>query len=173
MDIDLTALTDEDLTGLYRDVLREQERRRRLVDAPALAAQISADYLAARDGAQPTQDEETLADTSAWPAWVQPTGAHDAYPAGWIVEHEGALWRSTKPANVWAPGTAGLWEKITAGQAGDPPATPDAPDWAIGVAYEIDDLVTYQGVVYRCVQAHVSQAGWEPSSVPALWTPAS
>ena len=38
MDIDLTTLADEDLTGLWRDVLREQERRRRLVDAPALAA---------------------------------------------------------------------------------------------------------------------------------------
>ena len=47
MDVALTAITDEDLTGLYRDVLREQERRRRLVDAPALAAQLAADYAAA------------------------------------------------------------------------------------------------------------------------------
>ena len=39
MGIDLTAIADEDLTGLWRDVLREQERRRRLVDAPGLAAQ--------------------------------------------------------------------------------------------------------------------------------------
>ena len=29
MDTDLTALANEDLTALYRDVLREQERRRR------------------------------------------------------------------------------------------------------------------------------------------------
>ena len=50
MDIDLTALADEDLTGLWRDVLREQERRRRLVDAPALAAQLAADYAAAASG---------------------------------------------------------------------------------------------------------------------------
>ena len=54
MDTDLTALADEDLTALYRDVLREQERRRRLVDTPALAAQLAADYAAAASvGAPP------------------------------------------------------------------------------------------------------------------------
>ena len=24
--------------------------------------------------------------------------------------------------------------------------------------------------LYKCVQAHTSQIGWEPSNVPALWT---
>lgn len=40
------------------------------------------------------------------PAWVQPTGAHDAYPAGAIVSHGGKLWVNilTK-LNVWEPGT--------------------------------------------------------------------
>ena len=63
MDIDLTALADADLTGLWRDVLREQERRRRLVDAPVLAAQLAADYAAAVSvGTPPTV---TAADTTA------------------------------------------------------------------------------------------------------------
>lgn len=63
MDIDLTALTDEDLTCLWRDVLREQERRHRLVDTPALAAQLAADYAAAASvGNPPTV---TAADTTA------------------------------------------------------------------------------------------------------------
>ena len=60
---DLTALADEDLTGLWRDVLREQERRRRLVDAPVLAAQLAADYAAAVSvGTPPTV---TAAETTA------------------------------------------------------------------------------------------------------------
>lgn len=175
MGIDLTALADEDLTGLWRDVLREQERRRRLVDAPVLAAQISADYLDARDGTQPTPSAETLADVAAWPAWVQPTGAHDAYPAGRIVDHGGVLYRSLIAANVWEPGgkgvPAGLWKTVT--DAGDPPTTPDAPKWAAGTAYTVGYTVTYGGNVYRCVQAHKASVGWEPSRVPALWALAS
>jgi chitinase len=30
-------------------------------------------------------------------------------------------------------------------------------------------LVTYEGVVYRCIQAHTTLPGWEPPVVPALW----
>ena len=39
------------------------------------------------------------------PAWVQPTGAHDAYPLGAVVSHLEHLWRSTRDANVWEPNT--------------------------------------------------------------------
>jgi hypothetical protein len=43
------------------------------------------------------------------PAWVQPTGAHDAYALGAVVLHNGHLWESTIDANVWPPPTDGLW----------------------------------------------------------------
>ena len=63
MDIDPSALTDEDLTGLWRDVLREQERRRRLLDAPALVTKLATDYAAAASvGTPPTV---TAAETTA------------------------------------------------------------------------------------------------------------
>ncbi|MFB9622472.1 carbohydrate-binding protein [Nonomuraea helvata] len=29
--------------------------------------------------------------------------------------------------------------------------------------------MTYNGVTYRCIQAHTALAGWEPPNVPALW----
>jgi predicted chitinase/chitodextrinase len=51
-------------------------------------------------------------------------------------------------------------------------AAPDAADrgpWAVGVAYAVNDTVTYNGSTYRCIQAHTSQADWTPSAVPALW----
>lgn len=41
--------------------------------------------------------------------------------------------------------------------------------WAVGSSYYTDDLATYDGKAYRCIQAHTAQAGWEPPSVPALW----
>ena len=47
---------------------------------------------------------------------------------------------------------------------------PDAfPTWAAGTWYEVGKRVRHDGRLYRCVQAHTSQTGWEPPSVPALW----
>lgn len=37
------------------------------------------------------------------PAWVQPTGAHDAYTDGDRVTFEGQVYESTIPDNVWSP----------------------------------------------------------------------
>lgn len=42
--------------------------------------------------------------------------------------------------------------------------------WAAGVAYTADQRIAYDGKLYRCVQAHTAQEGWEPPNVPALWT---
>ncbi len=36
-------------------------------------------------------------------AWVQPTGASDAYPQGARVTFEGKVYESKIPANVWSP----------------------------------------------------------------------
>lgn len=44
------------------------------------------------------------------------------------------------------------------------------PEWAEDTAYAVGARVRHDGVLYRCVQAHTSQAGWEPSETPALWT---
>ena len=38
-----------------------------------------------------------------------------------------------------------------------------------GKAYAVGDRVKYNGLLYRCVQAHTSQADWTPDVVPALW----
>jgi hypothetical protein len=41
--------------------------------------------------------------------------------------------------------------------------------WAPGVSYAIGDLATFNGITYRCRQAHASQVGWEPPKTPNLW----
>lgn len=43
----------------------------------------------------------------AIPAWVQPTGGHDAYALGALVMHKGQKWRNTVANNVWEPGVHG------------------------------------------------------------------
>lgn len=51
------------------------------------------------------------------------------------------------------------------------------PAYTVGVAYAVDDLITY-GVnsvgdpqLYRVAQAHTSQLDWPPNATPALYTP--
>ena len=44
--------------------------------------------------------------------------------------------------------------------------------WEPGVAYNIGNLRTYDDVLYKCVQAHTSQAAWTPPATPALWAKA-
>ncbi|MEV0619007.1 carbohydrate-binding protein [Nonomuraea sp. NPDC050404] len=53
----------------------------------------------------------------------------------------------------------------------DPPTSPPpgGGTWRVGVTYQAGDQVTYGGAAYRCLQGHLSQAGWEPPGVPALW----
>jgi len=45
------------------------------------------------------------------------------------------------------------------------------PTWQPNTAYTVGALVTYNGIEYKCIQAHTSQVGWEPPNTPALWQP--
>ena len=44
------------------------------------------------------------------------------------------------------------------------------PEWASGQAYTAGFKVQHGSKLWRCLQAHTSQTGWEPENVPALWT---
>ena len=43
------------------------------------------------------------------------------------------------------------------------------PAWVVGKAYAVNNRAQYNGTLYKCVQAHTSQADWMPSATPALW----
>ena len=43
------------------------------------------------------------------------------------------------------------------------------PAWVVGKAYAVNDRAQYNGTLYKCVQAHTSQADWTPDATPALW----
>jgi hypothetical protein len=42
-------------------------------------------------------------DAGGYPIWAQPTGAHDAYNAGDIVDYNGTLYKSLVDGNVYSP----------------------------------------------------------------------
>ena len=44
------------------------------------------------------------------------------------------------------------------------------PEWASGTDYTAGFKVRRGGKLWRCIQAHTSQAGWEPENAASLWT---
>ena len=44
------------------------------------------------------------------------------------------------------------------------------PEWASDTAYPAGYKVQHGGRLWRCLQAHTSQAGWEPENAESLWT---
>ena len=55
----------------------------------------------------------TAVSLDEYPAWVQPTGAHDAYSKGDKVTHSGKRWTSDVDNNTWEPGVYG-WTEVAA-----------------------------------------------------------
>ena len=43
------------------------------------------------------------------------------------------------------------------------------PKWVVGIAVAKDSRYQYEGKLYKCVQAHTTQADWAPDVTPALW----
>ena len=43
------------------------------------------------------------------------------------------------------------------------------PEWATDTAYTAGYKVQRGGKLWRCLQAHTSQTGWEPNNAPSLW----
>ena len=41
--------------------------------------------------------------------------------------------------------------------------------WETGVDYAVGDRRTYNGTLYKCLQAHTSQETWNPADAPSLW----
>jgi hypothetical protein len=99
--------------------------------------------------------------------------AHTSQP-GWDPVSAPALWQlvsgnvptptaTPRPTNTPTPGPTG-----TPAPTNTPP--PGVQPWSPNqVSYHVGDLVSFQGHVYRCLQAHTSEPGWDPVSAPALW----
>ena len=146
--MDFTEYTDEELDALRIEILTEQERRRTIETAPEMAEQMAERYFTAtgREDGDP---------------WVAPTGAHNAYPLGRTVTHNGKTWENITPANVWEPGVSGWREVVSEGY----------PAWVAPTgehdAYNIGDRVSFEGSNY---ESDIDGNPWSPTEHPAGWT---
>lgn len=43
------------------------------------------------------------------------------------------------------------------------------PNWDESATYEVGIKVKYGEFLYKCLQAHSAQAGWNPTEAPSLW----
>ena len=43
------------------------------------------------------------------------------------------------------------------------------PEWTSGTAYTVGYKVQYKGTLFKVLQDHTSQDGWEPNNAPSLW----
>lgn len=112
--------------------------------------------------------------------WKQPTGAHDAYNTGDIVEYKGTLYKSLINGNVWAPDVypAGWqeYDESTSTEPGTPePSTPDPgtetyPDFVQPTgahdAYKKGDIVRYNGKLYKSL---IDGNAYSPDAYPQGW----
>lgn len=47
------------------------------------------------------------------------------------------------------------------------------PVWAENISVSVNDRYQYNDKLYKCVQAHTTQADWTPNVTPALWVEVS
>lgn len=43
------------------------------------------------------------------------------------------------------------------------------PRWRAGISVEVGQRYQHGGILYKGLQAHTTQEGWEPDKTPALW----
>ena len=87
---------------------------------------------------------------------------------GEFRSYDGTAYECRQPhvtqADWTPPQTPALWNVIL---------PPDAPNvWTAGIAVERGEEYWYpdtDGTLYRVIQSHTTQTGWEPPNVPALW----
>lgn len=118
-------------------------------------------------------------DDDGYAIWAQPSGAHDAYNVGDIINYNGTLYKSTINGNVWSPDVyAAGWEKVDSGTVTpEPEPEPDPtpgpttyPDFVqpsgAHDAYKTGDIVMYNGTAYRSL---IDGNVWSPDAYPQGW----
>lgn len=123
-------------------------------------------------------------DESGYPLWAQPSGAHDAYNQGDIVNYNGTLYQSIINGNVWSPDVypAGwtVYEAATEPEEPEPEPEPEPdpepeepptyPAWVQPTgahdAYNTGDIVNYNGTLYKSV---IDGNVWAPDAYPQGW----
>lgn len=84
---------------------------------------------------------------------------------GWMRIYNGVKYeviQAHQTQSDWTPiATPALWKVYI--------DTTLTTDWTVGVAYKINDIVTYLTKNYKCLQAHTSIISWNPVAAASLW----
>lgn len=91
-----------------------------------------------------------------------------------LLEDIGAVSEKTNAMNVTQSiafvtlAEAGQIDAVTAGKHID-----QFDEWNYPIAYKTGQLRQYNGILYKCIQEHTSQADWTPDTAVSLWTTAT
>lgn len=153
-DYKLRELPDEQLRTLSNACLGELGRRYTLETAKSRIEDAAHDF----EQAVQAEGAKKLADLDV-NAVVGP---------GEKLADNDVVWINVSGAFL-SPHVAGP-EAYPMGWRRDEPLEPsDALAWEPGVDVKPGDLRSHDGTVYKCLQGHTTQTGWEPDRVPALW----
>lgn len=97
--------------------------------------------------------------TPALPAQGEPVEAGNIY-----ADEGGGLWmaRQSHSRSEHAPfDTPALWMRYRDAESGD--------RWIAAEDVEVGEVRSYDGEIYRVIQAHVTQEDWTPDATPAMW----
>lgn len=150
--MDIADASDGELLQLKRMIDGELSRRETLANAGRKLDTVVREVLAA----------EGVTEGEEWESGK-------SYPKDWTVTRNDVQYTSQISNNVWTPGDpndpqTGRWWK--------PETTDDAEaanEWAPWIDVAVGETWTYEGTEYKVIQAHQTQPGWEPPSLPALW----
>lgn len=162
-------LNEADYTQLWVWMGTEERQRRASANAVAKAeAAVVGGLWEERPELKP--DFRDKADGA--PEWVQPTGAHAAYPQGAYVTHKDRTWRNTLGGlNAHEPSATGAgWEIVAptmtdtaTGEPWTPGESTEHPlEWEPGLPLSPGQYVTHDGKIYCVKSAHISHDGWVP-----------
>lgn len=116
-----------------------------------------------------TQTDEPLpGEYSEW----NPNG--HAYEVGDRLTYNGATYEvvgAHTSQSGWLPDALpALYSIVIEGMLPEEETPAEVPLWNGNAhTYSVGDEIVYNGVTYKVVQAHTSQAGWTPNAVPSLY----
>lgn len=112
-------------------------------------------------------DKDAMPEGEGVPFEVDDGGFLDSIQLNEVPHWDGIdWWTETKPLNIESI-------SILADMLLTDEQAIEVPDlfvqWQAGVAYDADKRVAYGDRLFKCVQAHTSQADWTPDATPSLW----
>ena len=84
-----------------------------------------------------------------------------------LTEEEQLIEQTNKAMEIFNINFNDLLPDLTDEQALEMPLL--FPKWQANIQYAVGDRVLYLGTLYKVIQAHTSQQGWEPDITPSLF----